>query len=558
MVNNPVLKSYAFCLLGFLQVSAQVAPQQPTSPIHFSYRSIPFVLDSDETPERHAPETMAGGVAVFDYDNDGNLDIFFTNGADISTLHKTSEKYFNRLFRNNGDGTFTDVTEKAGLKGTGFDTGVAVGDFDNDGYKDIFVGGVHRNTLYHNNGDGTFTDITEKAGLAQPDPEYGPLWSVGGAWVDVNNDGLLDLFVVNYLSWDGKKEPDCKVFGKPDYCHPKFYKPTPNQLFLNKGNGSFVDISAQSGIRAHPGKGMGVGVADYDGDGLPDLFVTNDKLPNFLFHNLGNARFEEVAFQAGVALPDNGKDISGMGVDFQDLNNDGYPDVFLAALEDETFPLYRNDKKGAFIDFTAESGMATASASMSGYSPNIADFDNDGWKDIVVSRGGVQSPPIAVMLHRPVDQPNSVFHNLQGEKWAALTAEAGFAERQPGRHRGSASGDFNHDGKLDLVVTALSAPAEIWMNDSPSGNHWLELLLQGTRSNRDGIGARIRLEAGGQAQFIFVSTASGYASSSAGPVHFGLGSAKLVEKVEIRWPSGGTQVLKNIPADQILRIKEPQ
>src|ERR1700722_7553260 len=208
MANNFVLKACLFCLIALSSVVPQTAPQQPASPIHFSYHSIPFVLDSDETPERHAPETMAGGVAVFDYDNDGNLDIFFTNGADISTLHKTSSKYFNRLFRNNGDGTFTDVTEKAGLKGTGFDTGVAIGDFDNDGDKDIFVGGVHRNTLYHNNGDGTFTDVTEKAGLAQPDPEYGRLWAVGGAWVDVNNDGLLDLFVVNYLSWDGKKEPD--------------------------------------------------------------------------------------------------------------------------------------------------------------------------------------------------------------------------------------------------------------------------------------------------------------------------------------------------------------
>ena len=327
-----------------------------TAPIHFTFRPIAFTLDSSETPERHAPETMAGGVAVFDYDNDGYLDIFFTNGADISTLQKSSPKYWNRLFHNNGDGTFTDVTEKAGVEGTGFDTGVAIGDFDNDGYQDMFVGGVHHNALYHNNGNGTFTDITEKAGLAHPDKEYGPLWSVGGAWVDVNNDGLLDLFVVNYLSWDGTKEPDCKVFGKPDYCHPKFYKPTPNQLFLNKGDGTFVDISAESGIRAHPGKGMGVGVADYDNDGLPDLFVTNDKLPNFLFHNLGNGHFQEVAFQAGVALPDNGNDISAMGLDFQDLNNDGFPDISVVALQDETFPLYRNDKKGFFTDITVESG----------------------------------------------------------------------------------------------------------------------------------------------------------------------------------------------------------
>jgi len=230
---------------------------------------------------------MAGGVAVFDYDNDGNLDIFFTNGADISSLKKNSPKYWNRLFRNNGDGTFTDVTEKAGLAGTGYDTGVAIGDYDNDGYEDIFVAGVHRNTLYRNNGDGTFTDVTEKTGLAQPDKQYGPLWSVGAAWVDVNNDGLLDLFVINYMSWDVNKEPDCKFNGQPEYCHPKLYKELPNQLFLNNGDGTFTDISAKSGIRSHLGKGMGVGIADYDDDGLPDIFVANDKLFNFLFTTKG-------------------------------------------------------------------------------------------------------------------------------------------------------------------------------------------------------------------------------------------------------------------------------
>ena len=500
---------------------------------------------------------MAGGVAVFDYDNDGNLDIFFTNGADIDTLQKDSQKYWNRLFRNNGDGTFTDVTEKAGLKGTGYDTGVAIGDYDNDGYEDIFVGGVHRCTLYHNNGDGTFTDVTEKAGIGQPDPQYGPLWSVGAAWVDVNNDGLLDLFVVNYLSWDGKHEPDCKVYGQPDYCHPKMYKPTPNQLFLNKGNGKFEDISAKAGIRAHLGKGMGVGVADYDGDGLPDLFVTNDKMANFLFHNLGNGKFEEVAMDAGVDLPDLGMDISSMGLDFQDLNNDGYPDIVLVALDHETFPIYRNNKNGKFREITTESGMGRLSDPMSGYSPNIADFDNDGWKDVFVSRGGVQTPSVAKLSNRIVEQPNSVFRNLGGEKWAALTEEAGFGAQAPSRHRGSAFGDFNHDGKLDLVVTAISAPAEVWMNDSPGSNHWIELKLQGTKSNRDGIGARIKVEVGGQSQVIFVSMSSGYVSSSAGPVHFGLGAARSVDEIEIRWPSGTKQVLKNVGGDQIVRVKEP-
>jgi hypothetical protein len=499
---------------------------------------------------------MAGGVAVFDYDRDGNLDIFFTNGADIASLQKSSPQYWDRLFRNNGDGSFTDVTEKAGLAGTGYDTGVAIGDYDNDGYEDIFVGGVHRNTLYHNNGDGTFTDVTEKAGLTHPDKEYGPLWSITGAWVDVNNDGWLDLFVANYLSWDVTKEPDCRFNGKPEYCHPKFYKELPNQLFLNKGDGTFVDVSAEAGIRSHLGKAMSVSVADYDGDGLPDIFVTNDKLFNFLFHNKGNVRFEEVAFEAGVALPEHGNLISNMGADFRDINNDGWPDIAIVALANETFPLYQNTGQGGFEEITGESGMIWLCHPMSGYSPNVADFDNDGWKDLFASRGDVQSP--AMVGRAQIDQPNTVFQNAGNGRWSALTEEAGFASQPPKRHRGAAVGDFNHDGKLDLVVTALSAPAEIWMNDSPGDHHWLELALEGIKSNRDAIGAKIRLTAGGKRQFNHVTTACGYASSSAGPVHFGLGAAQAADEIEIWWPSGTRQMLKGVAADQVLRIKEPE
>jgi hypothetical protein len=544
------------CAGGVVFAAKRLLPQAPQSPIHFAFHPIAFSLDSDETPQRHAPETMAGGVAVFDYDRDGYPDIFFTNGADIITLKKDSPKYWNRLFHNNHDGTFSDVTEKAGVKGTGYDVGVAIGDYDNDGYEDIFVAGVYRNTLYHNNGDGTFTDVTEKAGLALPDKQYGPLWSVGAAWVDVNNDGLLDLFVVNYLKWNATKEPDCKFNGQPEYCHPKFYKELPNQLFLNKGNGVFTDVSAQSGIRAHPGKGMGVAIADYDSDGLPDIFVANDKVFNSLFHNKGSAKFDEVSFQAGVALPEHGNLISGMGTDFQDLNNDGYPDIVIAALQNETFPVYQNTGKGAFTEVTARSGMTVLSTPMSGYSTNIADFDNDGWKDIFVSRGDVASPNMSVRLQ--VDQPNTIFRNLVNGKWAALTAEAGFSAQPPHRHRGAALGDFNHDGKLDIVVTALSAPAEIWMNDSPNDHHWLEISLQGTKSNRDAIGAIIRLSAGGIQQYAHMTTASGYASSSAGPLHFGLRDAKAADEVEIRWPSGTVQVLKNVAADQVIAVKEPR
>jgi hypothetical protein len=524
------------------------------SPIRFTFQAIDFKLDSNESPGHHAPETMAGGVAVFDYNNDGKFDIFFTNGADLKTLKKDSPKYYNRLFENDGKGHFTDVTEKAGLKGTGYDTGVAIADYDNDGYEDIFVAGVYRNTLYHNNRDGTFTDVTAKAGLNKPDPEYGPLWAVAAAWIDVNNDGLLDLVVINYLKWDFNNEPVCAGFGHNDYCHPKMYKPTPNQLFINKGDGTFRDASAEAGFRKHPGKGMGIAAADSELTGRMDLIIPNDKLMNSFYRSQGGGKFEEVGFEENVALREDGVYISGMGVDFRDLDNDGYPDIVIVALDGETFPIYKNTGKGSFAEVTRESGMTKLSLPMSGYSPTIADFDNDGWKDIFVSRGHVQSLASTNLV---IEQPNTVFRNLGGMKFAALTTEAGLTAQPPARHRGSAVGDLNGDGKLDVVVSAINAPAEIWVNQSAGTNHWIEFKLQGTKSNRDGIGARIKVVTKSGAQYNHMTTSCGYASSSAGPVHFGLGTNASADLVEIHWPSGIVQQMKDVAGDQVLLVKEP-
>jgi enediyne biosynthesis protein E4 len=523
--------------------------------IQFSLQSLPFRLETDETLSApHVPATMAGGVAVFDYNKDGRPDIFFTNGANIATLEKDSPKYSNRLFRNEGRGVFTDATRKAGLAGAGYDMGVAAGDYDNDGYPDLFVAGVHRNTLYHNNGDGTFTDVTARAGLGQwNDPEYGPLWSITGVWVDVNNDGLLDLFVVNYLQWDRKNEPLCG-FGKTfDYCNPGFYKGLPSQLFLNKGDGRFEDVSAEWGIRAHVGKGMGAGVADYDLDGRPDLFVTNDTYYNFLFHNAGRS-FQEVGLQEGVALVEDGEFISGMGLDFRDINNDGYPDIAFVALNNQTFPIFRNNAGREFEEITDQCGMRELSLHMSGYGAGLYDFDNDGWKDLFVTRGHVES------IDKPdakIDQYNTVFRNLgPSGRWQALIAEAGLNASPPARHRGLAFGDFDADGRVDVVATAIGREAEIWMNRSPSSGHWLDISLEGTKSNRDGIGAAIKVVTGRSAQYNHMTTSVGYASSSHGPVHFGFGEEAEAGEIEIRWPSGIMQKLRNVPGNRTITVKE--
>jgi hypothetical protein len=545
----------ALCLsviaTAFLLAHAAGAP----SPIRLELKKIPFRLENGETPARNAPESMPGGVAVFDYNGDGRPDIFFTNGADLASLKKDSPKYRNRLFRNDGNGVFTDVTDAAGLAGTGYDMGVAVADYDNDGFPDIFVAGLHHNTLYHNNGNGTFTDVTAKAGLDKSiDPQYGPFWSITAAWVDVNNDGLLDLFVVNYMQWTYSAEPLCKFQGVADYCHPKFYKGQPNQLFLNKGDGTFQDVSKEWGIRDHVGKGMGVGVADYDQDGRPDLFVPNDASYNSLFHNLGN-KFEEVAFDAGVALTEDGSFISGMGLDFRDFNNDGYPDIVFVALNNQTFPFFDNNRKGAFKEITTESGVRDPSRQMSGFGAALYDFDNDGWKDLFVSRGHVES---ISQPGQPVDQFNTVFRNPGASgKWTALTEEAGLDASPAARHRGCAFGDFDGDGRVDVVVTALGRDAEIWMNRSEKSGHWLDITLRGTKSNRDGIGAQIKLVTKSGAQYNHMTTSVGYASASDGPVHFGLGPDSRVDLVEIHWPSGIVQKLADVAADQILKVTEP-
>ncbi len=533
-----------------------------TSSIRFedvaSRAGLQFVADSSPTPNKNQPETMISGVGLIDYDNDGYLDIFLINGAALPSLKKESPKYYNRLFHNNHDGTFTDVTEKAGLAGDGYDMGAAIGDLDNDGWEDIYVASVTRNHLYRNNGDGTFTDVTEKAGVGAPTYKGEKMWSAAAGWVDYNNDGKLDLFVANYCRWEVNKDPVCLSGGRlRAYCHPKFYEPLPSTLYRNNGDGTFTDVSEETGIAKRLGKGMGVGFNDYDGDGFTDIFVANDNMPNSLFHNLRGKAFEEVAMDAGVAYSENGKAVSGMGAEFRDLDNDGLPDIWHTATELETFPLFHNRGNGIFIDVTGRSGLARPTLQMSGWSNGVGDFDNDGWKDLFVARSNVLDN-IAEFSSRTYAEPNSIFRNLGKMTFEDVTAQAGPDMQIGAAHRGAAIGDLDNDGRLDIVVTVLNGKTRILRNVSANANNWVEFKLVGTRSNRMAIGAQLKLTTeDGASQYDIVSTSAGYGASRDPRAHFGLGPFKTVRQLEIRWPSGVHQVLKDLPANRIQRIEEP-
>jgi hypothetical protein len=539
----------------FGQVQSQVpgaAKARSIAPIRFinaaQSAGLNFQVENSPTPLKHLIETMAGGVAAFDYNDDGLADIFFTNGAALPSLRKESPKYWNRLFRNEGGMRFKDVTEEAGVAGEGYSMGAAVGDYDNDGHPDLFVAGVNRNILYHNLGNGRFEDVTEKAGIKSGK------WGVAGAWFDYNNDGLLDLFVVNYAHWSLEENRFCGDATRNIrvYCHPMYFEGLTNTLYRNRGDGTFEDVTEQSGIGKHQGRGMGIAVADYDGDGFMDVFVTNDNQANFLFHNRGNGTFEEVALEAGVALMNTGVAVSSMGTDFRDYDNDGRPDIFVADLNNETFPLFHNLGGGVFEDAAITSRIARLSAARGGWSAGIIDLNNDGWKDLV-STNSHADDNVELFSAYHYRQPNSIFANLGDGTFWDVSTDAGPDFQIPRAHRGCAFADFNNDGKMDMVVSSLRDPAELWQNVSPDDNHWIILKLTGTKSNRDGIGARVRIGN----QYNHMTTAVAYASSSHYGVHFGLGKTAKIDEIEIRWPSGIVQILRDVDTNQRLQVREP-
>jgi hypothetical protein len=518
--------------------------------IHFRHQASP-------TSKKYLLETMGSGVALFDYDNDGRLDIFLANGARLddptprgTTPKKDDAKYWNRLYHQKPDGAFEDVTVKAGLAGIGYSTGVAVGDYDNDGFEDLFVAGYGRSTLYHNNGDGTFTDVTSAAGVA------GSGWMTSAAWVDYDNDGRLDLVVARYMQWDfddiycgDKKE------GFRSYCHPDLFKPESVLLYHNDGNGKFSEVSHQAGIDK-PAKGLGLAIADYDHDGWMDIVLANDSIPEFLFHNRGNGTFEEVGLPSGAGLDDNGNSFAGMGVDFEDYNNDGWPDIVITDLSHQRYALYANAQDGTFDYSSSSTGLGAISRLHSGWGVRFLDYDNDGWKDLLIVQSHVMD---TIEVNDPnvrYREPPLLLRNEQGKKFVDVSALSGDVFHQQWAARGLATGDINNDGKLDAVVTSNNGPAWVLVNQTETSNHWITLKLVGVKSNRDAIGAQVRISTEAGNQFAVVSTSGSYQSSSDKRVHFGLGAADSIREIEIRWPSGIRQIISHQKADQIVAITE--
>lgn len=522
LVVLPV-KSWArsLSLLAFSMLMCAVAADAP--------RTLPTVLFTGETARKPLPATMPGGLAVLDFDGDGWLDLFFTNGGVLPAGRKAGPQQANRLFRNLGGMRFEDVTTRAGVAGTDYSFGAAAADYDRDGRTDLLVTGLHGITLYRN--QGAFVDVTAKAGLAQHSG-----WAVAAAWLDFDHDGDLDLFVVHYVGWDPAKEKECLVDGKPDFCHPKNYPASAHALFANQGDGTFVDISKPSGISAHPGKGMSVAVADFDGDGYSDLFVPNDRVFNQLFLNRGGKGFEESAFAWGVAAPSDGNPPSSMGTDAQDFDGDGRPDIIYSALRDETFPIYRNTG-ATFVEATAATRLNVLTRLMAGWGIVFADLDNDGRPDIAAARSDALSATGG--RGEAAKEPPSWFRN-RGD--GRFEAGSGWESLPRAMWRGAAAADLDHDGCLDVVLTALQSSPTLWRNPCPASANWLEVDVRQP-------GARVRVGA----QWRVVSSAAGYASSNAGPQHFGLGEAKSAD-VEVIWPGGRAKRLPAVAANQRLKV----
>jgi len=516
-----------------------------------------FLHLAPHTSRKYLLETMGPGVALFDCDNDGRLDIFLVNGAPFTDPtpkgfipKKTGPEYWNRLYHQKPDGTFEDITEKAGLQGVGYGMGVAVGDYDNDGNEDLYVTGYGGNRLYHNNGNCMFADVTDSAGVG------GSGWSSSATWVDLDNDGLLDLIVERYVKWDwddiwcGEHRE-----GYRGYCHPDVFQGISMLVYHNDGNGHFTECAHKLGLDK-PAKALGIAIADYDQDGRIDLFVANDSMQEFLFHQKKDGTFEEVGLESGVAVNSEGQTYAGMGVDFNDYNNDGWPDLIITDLANQRYALYANAGDGTFNYTSFTSGVGETTRLHSGWSVRFMDYDNDGWKDLLIAQGHDLDTIEKSFPQLHYREPVMLLRN-NGKKFVDISGISSEIFHDAWVGRGMAIGDLDNDGRIDAVVSTNGGPAHILHNVTETANHWITLRLIGHKSNRDAIGAQVKIVTGNGVQWGIVTTSSGYLSASDPRLHFGLGSERAVKRIEIRWPSGIMQVLLDVNGDRQITIDEP-
>ncbi|HEX3438486.1 MAG TPA: CRTAC1 family protein [Pseudacidobacterium sp.] len=522
----------------------------PFEEVPASISGIAWVHTAGKSTQKYLPESSGAGCAFLDYDNDGWMDIYLVNSGKCD-FYNPNPPLRNALYRNNRDGTFTDVTEKAGVAGGGYGQGVAVGDYDGDGFPDIYVTQYGRSILYHNNGDGTFTDVTEKAGVAAPG------WSSSAVWFDYDNDGKLDLFVCRFVDFDKSKNLPCTAYNKPGYCIPRLYKPMPNWLFHNNGDGTFTDVSQSSGIAKHLGKAWGVVAADLNNNGKMDLFVANDTVANFLFMNRGNGRFEEIGALAGVGYSDTGHPRSGMGVDAADFNQDGWMDLFVANIDHEKYSLYQNNHDETFDDIAGATGIGAATRLMSGWGLKFFDYDNDGNLDLFLANGNPDDLIETMQKDVTYQEPLLLFHG-DGKTLHSVSAESGPLFSKQLSARGLAIGDFDNDGAVDVLISVNDAAPLLLRNTAAKDNHWLGIKLVGKKSNRDAVGARVTYQAGDMKRSRIKVGGGSFLSSHDPRMVLGIGKHTKIDWLEVKWPepSGKTEKFTDLPIDKYITIVE--